>query len=267
MNLPEARDWAWGAFSSSRWLLGHYRRFAAHLQEAHQIRNVIPFAPVRWHRGVQYFRARGPRDEDLFLKTDGIHQLLCCEIAAWRRLQGTGCQLSRFVPIYVCDMSGPYRFAAFEWVNGKSLASWLQRRVPIPDMEVLLSEMIGVLVDLAQARLVHRDFTPANLIVVPRPTDGRSQLRLIDFAFAVDEVAQPCQLDQRLPLSELRALAHGYKPGIYTWDDAFSCRTIVRAIAQSTGQRFPQVEGQLETRIGLHSYSLADDGRATPVER
>jgi CheY-like chemotaxis protein/predicted Ser/Thr protein kinase len=90
-------------------------------------------------------------------------------------------QSPAIVRIYDHGFDGGRYFLAMEAVEGESLDKIVTRDGPLPILRAvkLFRILAGALVALAEARLVHRDVKPANLIV-----SENDQIKLVDFGLA-----------------------------------------------------------------------------------
>lgn len=236
------------------WLARNYAPFRGYLQKRHGIRDVVPIWTSRWHRGASYFRALAENGESLFIKTDGIYRLLENEVDAWNQLQTLSAERNRFARVRFYDFIDKYRFVGFDWVNGEPLSTFLVRKRTDDQIAFIAAEIVGVLEDLRRADIVHRDFTPENLLVALDHAGRPTGIILIDFAFAVTNKAAP--LDRFVPRSELQVLCHGYKAKELTWDDAYSCLMILELIERTTGVKDAALHARVASRLGAHIFSL-----------
>jgi len=243
--------------SSGVWLLRHYGRFQHALQRC--CPDVCRLAPIRcaaWHRGARYFRVGLAAGGDCFVKTDGDARLLEREVAAAQRLERTP-QASEYTPrLLFRELTGPYAFAGFRWIEHIPLGTALGR----PDFgrvaARLADDLLRIVEVLEAAQIVHRDITPENLLVGLDSTHSLSErLTLIDFAFAVlDGVATA---DARVPAADLDVLGAGFSPAPGVWDDAYSCLRILALMGEAAGDRFAATVRQLRDRVGRRVYRHA----------
>jgi eukaryotic-like serine/threonine-protein kinase len=83
------------------------------------------------------------------------------------------------VQVFEVGELGDDLFVAMEFIRGESLAQWLVEPHPFPEILAAFVQAGRGLVAVHQAKLVHRDFKPDNVVV---GDDGR--VRLIDFGIA-----------------------------------------------------------------------------------
>jgi serine/threonine protein kinase len=223
------------------WSVRHFRPLKDYLEREHGVRGLQPVLAGRWHRGARYFKAHDANGEPLFIKMDGIYHLLDNEVSAWKHLRRTSPASRHFIAVRFFDFIGEYRLAAFEWVNAETLTAFLRRKPSMEEVQCVQRELLAIVEELHYARSVHRDFTLDNLLVVTHTASETKQgaahrsvsVVLIDFAFTV--IGDLAPHDWLIPLPELRDLCHGFKPGDFLWDDAFSCCTVLEQIEKETG--------------------------------
>jgi tRNA A-37 threonylcarbamoyl transferase component Bud32 len=126
-----------------------------------------------------------------------------------------------------------------------------------------MQEMTAILGELNRAGMVHRDFTPDNLLVSTAPSNDSVSVVLIDFAFAV--IADAAPQDRLVPLNDLRDLCHGYKAQAFLWDDAYSCLRIFEEIRKSSGVEDEATRAEVTSRVAALAFSF--DALAAERER
>jgi serine/threonine protein kinase len=185
---------------------------------------------------------------------DGNHHLLENEVGAWTQLRHTTADASHFLGIRFFDFTGEYRVVALEWMDGEPLSVFLKKSQPKELVLSIIRELVAILVELGRAGIVHRDFTPDNLLVALSSSANPRPLVLIDFACAVIGGVAP--LDRFVPLIDLLDLCNGYKPQEYLWDDAYSCLRIYELIDQATGVVDTACQAQVVKRLASLTYSF-----------
>jgi tRNA A-37 threonylcarbamoyl transferase component Bud32 len=128
---------------------------------------------------------------------------------------------------------------------------------------LVIRELAAILGELSRAGMVHRDFTPDNLLVSTVSSNDCVSVVLIDFAFAVIAGAAP--QDRLVPLHDLRDLCHGYKAQEYLWDDAYSCLRIFEEIRKSSGVADQAAQTEVTSRVAALAFSF--DALAAERER
>jgi tRNA A-37 threonylcarbamoyl transferase component Bud32 len=236
------------------WLLRNYRRLQDDLRRDHGVSKVRPILAQRWHRGSKYFRGEAADGTPLFIKLDGDSRLLENEVNAWAHLDRTAAGSNHFPKMRFFNFMGQYRVAAMEWLDGETLRGFLMKNPPVEQIRCLMRELAAILGELSRAGMVHRDFTPDNLMVSARPSNDFVSLVLIDFAFASISGAAP--QDRLVPLIDLRDLCDGYKAEEYQWDDAYSCLKIFEEIAESFSVEDQAAQAEVTNRIGDLTFSF-----------
>lgn len=244
----------YSALLRSLWLLRDFRRFQVHLKRDHGVGRVRPVLAQRWHRGSKYFRGEAADGTPLFIKLDGESRLLENEVNAWAHLERSAAGSNHFPKMRFFNFMGEYRVAAMEWLEGETLRGFLMKNPPVEQIRCVMRELAAILGELSLAGMVHRDFTPDNLMVSTGPSNDSMSLVLIDFAFAAISGAAP--QDRLVSLNDLRDLCHGYKAEEYQWDDAYSCLRIFEEIAKSSGVEDEASRAEVMNRIGDLTFSF-----------
>jgi serine/threonine protein kinase len=122
-------------------------------------------------------------------------------------------------------MTGGGAFVALKWMEGRTLQDLLDEGVSFTPEQTarLVKDMRDISDVLVEAKIVHRDVRPANLMVSP---DGR--VRIFDFQFAVDRDdprEQKYFVDRYMEL--LWVLGDTYADGHGKWNDR---RAMVRCL-------------------------------------
>lgn len=245
------------------WLLRDYRRMREFLANNHGVRKVRPVLPGRWHRGAKYFRGVAADGGRLFIKLDGDSRLLENEVRACARLRRMAPESSHFPEIRFFDFTGEYRVAAMQWIDAEPLSAWLKKNPSPEHLRGAMREMAAILGELGCAGMVHRDFTPDNLLISTASSNHHASVVLVDFAFAVIDGAAP--QDRLVPLNDLKDLCHGYKTQEYLWDDAYSCLRIFEQIAESLGVEDEASRAEVAKRVAAVAFTC--DGIAAERER
>jgi len=254
-----------GYSSLLRWLwrLKDYRRLKDFLARTHGVAKLKPVLAHRWHRGSKYFRGESAEGDSLFIKLDGESRLLENEVHAWSHLKHTAADSKHFPEIQFFNFTGEYRVAAMQWIDTEPLRAFLRKNPSRGHLRGALREMAVILRELSRAGMIHRDFTPDNLLISTVSSNHSVSVVLIDFAFAVISGAAP--QDRLVPLNDLRDLCHGYKSHEFLWDDAYSCRQIFEEIRKSFGVEDEAIETEVTSRIGVLEFSF--DALAAERER
>jgi tRNA A-37 threonylcarbamoyl transferase component Bud32 len=245
------------------WLLRDYGRLREDLRVAHGVLQVRPVLARRWHRGSKYFSGVDASGERLFLKLDGDSRLLENEVNAWVRLQRAASNSEHFPKMRFFNLTGSYRVAAIEWLEGEILSSLLRKDPAAEQLRGVMRELAAILGELSRADIVHRDFTPDNLLISTKGNGDSLSVVLIDFAFAAIDGAAP--QDRLVSLHDLRDLCHGYKAEEYRWDDAYSCLRIFEEIRNVSGVEDTISLTDVRSRVGALTFSF--DAVAAERER
>ena len=244
------------------WMIRNYRPLMDYLQRNHGVGKLRPVMVRRWHRGAKYFRGVDADGALLFIKVDGDCRLLQNEVDAWMHLQQTG-DSAHCVGMRFFDFASEYRVAAFHWVAGEPLSSFLRKKPSAEQLCCVMREMASILRELDHAGMVHRDFTPDNLLISPGLSANTVSVDLIDFAFAAIGNAAP--YDRLVPLNDLSDLCHGYKIEEFLWDDTYSCLRIFDEIGRAAGVEDQVSRAEVKGRIATRTFSL--NGPAARRER
>jgi tRNA A-37 threonylcarbamoyl transferase component Bud32 len=245
------------------WLLRDYRRLKDFLARAHGVAKVRPVLAHRWHRGSKYFRGVSAEGQLLFIKLDGDARLLENEVHAWAHLERTAADSKHFPEIQFFNFTDEYRVAAMQWIDAEPLSAFLRKKPSREHLHGAMREMAAILGELSRAGMVHRDFTPDNLLVSTVSSSHSVSVVLIDFAFAV--IADRAPQDRLVPLHDLRDLCHGYKAQEFLWDDAYSCLKIFEEIRKSCGFEDQATQAEVASRVAALAFSF--DAAAAERER
>jgi len=245
------------------WLLRDYRRLKDFLARTHGVAKVRPVLAHRWHRGSKYFRGVAADGQLLFIKLDGESRLLQNEVNAWAHLERTAADSNHFPRIQFFNFTGEYRVVAMQWMDAEPLRAFLRKNPSREQLRCVMREMAAILGELSRAGMVHRDFTPDNLLVSTVSSNDCVSVVLIDFAFAVISGAAP--QDRLVPLHDLRDLCHGYKAQEFLWDDAYSCLRIFEEIRKSSGVADEAAQTEVTSRVAVLAFSF--DALAAERER
>jgi serine/threonine protein kinase len=91
------------------------------------------------------------------------------------------------IAVYEIGQVGPIPYIVFAYHPGHDLAAWLVRRetpVPIGVASGLIAELCSGVQHLHDRGFLHRDITPANILVAPMPGGGYRP-KLLDFELAL----------------------------------------------------------------------------------
>lgn len=245
------------------WLLRDYRRLKNFLARTHGVAKVRPILAHRWHRGSKYFRGVSAEGQLLFIKLDGDCRLLENEVNAWAHLKRTATDSKHFPEIQFFNFTGEYRVVAMQWIDAEPLRAFLRKKPSREQLRCAMRELAAILGELSGAGIVHRDFTPDNLLVSTVSSNNSVSVVLIDFAFAV--IADRAPQDRLVPLHDLRDLCHGYKAQEFLWDDAHSCLRIFEEIRKSSGVEDEAAQTEVTSRVAALAFSF--DALAAERER
>ncbi len=151
------------------------------------------------------------------------------------------------------DINGNFPSLIFDYIDGKSLNSFMSTKISSQLSETLPHILHEIVQSLGSIHVVHRDIRPHNIMV-----DPQNEIYLIDYAFLID-VSQNESALQEFPktteyLEKLQYLGNGYNPKSGEWDDAFSAHKIlfecqvkspfVKEIGEKIGKLSVQISGE-----------------------
>jgi tRNA A-37 threonylcarbamoyl transferase component Bud32 len=245
------------------WLIRDYPRLKDFLARTHGVVRMNPVLAHRWHRGSKYFRGVSAEGKPLFIKLDGESRLLENEVHACSHLKLTAPDSKHFPEIQFFNFTGEYRVTAMQWIDAEPLRAFLTKNPSREQLCAAMRQMAAILGELSRAGMVHRDFTPDNLLISTVSSNHSVSVVLIDFAFAV--IANGAPQDHLVALNDLRDLCHGYKAQDFLWDDAYSCRQIFEEIRRSSGIEDQTIETEVRSRVAALEFSF--NSLAAELER
>ena len=237
------------------WLVLNYRKVARLMRDRHHMIRLRPFKIVSWNRGSRYFTANYHKKTKVFVKLEGVYALLGNEINAHAKMQSQFPNGRTSSVLVAQDLKCEFPFVAFRWINGVQLEVLLRRRIKDAERLLILAFLRKSLLCLRQAKIIHRDFTPFNLIVEYEDGGIMTGIVIIDFAFSVVDGHFACEV--AIPMHELMSLGKGYKPDPARWDDAYSCAAIMERLCEGAPNLLQQEEVKLtRSEIGQFSYGI-----------
>lgn len=78
------------------------------------------------------------------------------------------------------DVPGLGRCIVLEWIDGSSLAEWLEQQPPLAQRHRMLEQLLDALAYVHSRDIVHRDLKPSNIMI----TGNGHNVKLIDFGLA-----------------------------------------------------------------------------------
>ena len=78
------------------------------------------------------------------------------------------------------DVPGLGRCIVLEWIDGSSLAEWLEQQPPLDQRHRMLEQLLDALAYVHSRDIVHRDLKPSNIMI----TGNGHNVKLIDFGLA-----------------------------------------------------------------------------------
>lgn len=245
------------------WLCRHFHRLRVFLLTDFGICNVVPFRFLAWHSGSKYFTGiRLDSDLRLFVKFSSEPDVIRREVSAITHLQAVTSSQAAHFPEVVAHGFDPYPFIAIRFLQAPTLATLLERAPALASEQkvVLLQQFVSLLHHLHEARIIHRDITPANLLVcsdsVAPATAYSLRIVLVDFAFALHlPVHNPHDASVTTDsIKTLQVLGDGLNPRPFVWDDAYSLCAIAQTIDNDCSVKFPKPFSHLQSKIGHLTY-------------
>lgn len=229
-----------------------------HMMENHyQILNLRQFFPpfLTNRLGFSYFVGEDLNGKKIFVKmANGEATEREAHILQWIHSKTN----SVHFPVLVAyESRSRYPFIALEFIEGKSLKQcMLDGEINhLSQKEDILKQMADVLMILHEAKIIHRDVRPDN-IIVSRNGDSL-RLVLIDFAFS--RIFMPDDHSELFILKRgLRELGGRYKYDSLKWDDAYSFSLIAKEIDPDFEEHFPEYWNQIHSSIGKFVYFHPD---------
>jgi serine/threonine protein kinase len=207
-----------------------------------------------WHLSSKYFIAKSARGQ-AFIKVNKNPSLVENEIRISRLLRSAG------VPVpetWFTDRVLGHSIIIMEAFPGIKLREILSRTPGNnPDLTTVADQLIEIVDGLHEARVIHRDLTPANILVSTNPEGIR--LNLIDFTFSVDAANSSESVLKPIGWVSAR-LGEGYKPRVDLWDDAYAAMLIIDEML-SNGASVSEQARLIEKRVGRLEFCYAPRNR------
>jgi serine/threonine protein kinase len=200
-----------------------------------------------WHNKTIYFSGNyfGTK---VFLKCEvGFQKYLINELRIYKILSDDF-EAQKFLPKLVNTFHLPFGLCiAYKFLKAPNLHEYLNDNSKFKNdessCELIGVQLINIIDHLYKAKVIHRDFRPANLFV------DRGNLIIFDFAFSLNlnDTKQP-DLDILID----KPLGQHYKPEELKWDDAYSLLKIIEENNFSFSKEFIN---NIKERINRLTYS------------
>lgn len=227
-----------------------------YLEREHKIVKVKPFAPPN-KLDFQYFTGEAPKEKKVFIKMEGRVEHASAREAFFINLLRQSGKAGFFPKIIACQTKEPFPFIATEFIKGQTLENFLRKQPDPKILSSLLEQMCSILEILHQAKVVHRDVRPPNLMVRTKKDPPYLKIVLIDFAYAVRLKPPLAELPFiAANIAILRKLGTGYKPQEFQWDDAYSFAKIAAEADPDYRKNFPELHSFLSAKTGKLTYTF-----------
>lgn len=236
-------------------------QFVDYLNNRYGFIDLIEYLPSKTDLGFHYFVGVDTSQwKHVFIKKDGILGQSSEREAMMIQLLTSRTQSEYFPKLVAYEETGPYPFVATELIQGITLEQLLvqEQSLSLGQKWELMRQMIDILTILQNARVIHRDIRPGNMLIQMDPAGQPIKLFLIDFAFSVGlwpnnlpELPYLSTHDQMLV--DLGGV--NYKPGILRWDDAYSfCQTALM-VDSNCEKLFPELWNRLYSSTNKIFYA------------
>ena len=190
-------------FYAIKWIFGDYKKFQKHL-EAKGYYSISFYKIWLWKKNAKYFKAYDTGGKRFFVKIKSKDSILFeNETLDYISLRDSG--EINFYPKIVDSDTSNFNYNIYEnieayKINKKSFGM------------ILLNQIKEILIFLKDSQIIHRDIRPHNILV------REGKIFLLDF--------EHCVVKGR-SIRDDSMLNKYYSPGLNTWDDAFSFKSII----------------------------------------
>ena len=139
--------------------------------------------------GVVYLAEHETIERKVAIKV--LHQQLASDRSVRRRFETEAKAIARLkhpncVMLYEFGYSNEIEalFAVFEYVEGKSLESWVGQALPVGDVVQLGIQVASGIGHSHDNNIIHRDLKPENIMIAPNGGKAGFELKLLDFGIA-----------------------------------------------------------------------------------
>ncbi|TWX72952.1 protein kinase domain-containing protein [Colwellia sp. C1TZA3] len=227
------------------WLLFKYTIFKQHCIKNFSISDVSSDNWYRWHNGARCFLGN-ISGESIFIKSDKYLWRLKNECDKGKLFE-KACPLSSVKVMFV-STDFNYSYIVFEYINSVTLSEIFSSDSSFTNWDFLAHKIVEIIEKLYSINLIHRDFTPSNILVSLDGNGRFTEVKVIDFAYAVtlgDEY-----IDRYIGHTSLMNLGQGFKLEAFVWDDAYSALNILDTIESKSGKSIKDYKVKLNSFIG-----------------
>jgi len=227
------------------WRTFVFREYRSVLLKETGIRDLQPYRYAHWHL-CKYFRGT-LNDQPIFIKTSKIKNIIDSEVSNNAILSATGAPVLKVLQTHSW---GSLCSVIMEWFDGITLRDFVcsMDTSRFAALDRRIARFVQIIDALYEGNIVHRDFTPDNLLVANDKRVERD-IVLIDLGFAGSPeslAASDISTDPWI----LKRLGNGYYEQRLIWDDAFAAETIIRWVEKKTKRSLAEVRRELARREG-----------------
>jgi hypothetical protein len=217
------------------------------------LKNISPYLVNEWKNFSHfiYFLAETEEGKKLFIKSRGLSQSARREFKIIEELRKI--DLKHFPKEFFFRSTAKINFLIIENIEGQTLSYIIKsdqlKLKPARYKENLYKGIFSILKILHNAKIVHRDIRPENLII---KSDGTPIL--IDFQFAVDikrKKFKEFKIVRKKP-KLIRGLGGDYAKNSFHWDDAYSVKMIFEKLLFKDDPEFSKIESEIVKIIGKY---------------
>jgi len=238
-------------FSNTLWVIFIYQVFKSCALKSWGVEKLVLFKWKSWHLSCKYFTGEAD-GVAVFLKTDNALHLLGNEGRMHECLSEFGAPIPKYYGTIECI---GIRALLLEAISGRGLDEYFDAKYSLTSEEAkaIAEQLVGIVEILHRAGIVHRDLTPANLLI-SFTAENILYVRLIDLTFAVNTTCN-AEIDSDLPKWVLNRLGGEYRETNNIWDDAYSAIVIIKALQETVRVDLSKILNQLEMYRGKLVYS------------
>jgi tRNA A-37 threonylcarbamoyl transferase component Bud32 len=229
------------------WLVFRYLNFRKLCSYEFDIVNIQTNNWFRWHSGARCFIGQVKDSKNMtFIKLDSTPWRLKNELKMGKLFSSLSAESS--AKILFSGFKKNEGIIGFQYFQWDTLKCAIDSQKTSISWEGLAGKLIKIVDQLNSLSMIHRDFTPSNILVKIDSEGNFTDVKLIDFAYAV--ALDKDSVDAQEKKKVLLCLGQDFKPDLFAWDDAYSVLKIFDIIEKRTGYSLSPHRVKIQARVG-----------------